>query len=258
MASAASSRLKQLLWLTFRRREMNQHLLSVKGMSVRYGDIPAVRGIDLEVERGEIVALLGLNGAGKSSSLNALVGLVPSVGQISFLGRPILGMATEDIVRAGIALVPEGRRVFPDLTIAENLHLGAAVHLDKAAEKTLLEEQLQRFPILKHRLQQKAALMSGGEQQMLAIARALMSRPKLLLLDEPSLGLAPQIIAQVFDLLVELNTSGISILLVEQNAVQALDIAHRGYVIQMGEIIMSGPAQELAQSDLVRQAYLAA
>ncbi len=258
MASAASSRLKQLLWLTFRRREMNQHLLSVKGMSVRYGDIPAVRGIDLEVERGEIVALLGLNGAGKSSSLNALVGLVPSVGQISFLGRPILGMATEDIVRAGIALVPEGRRVFPDLTIAENLHLGAAVHLDKAAEKTLLEEQLQRFPILKERFQQKAGLMSGGEQQMLAIARALMSRPKLLLLDEPSLGLAPQIIAQVFDLLVELNTSGISILLVEQNAVQALDIAHRGYVIQMGEIIMSGPARELAQSDLVRQAYLAA
>ncbi len=227
-------------------------------MSVRYGDIPAVRGIDLEVERGEIVALLGLNGAGKSSSLNALVGLVPSVGQISFLGRPILGMATEDIVRAGIALVPEGRRVFPDLTIAENLHLGAAVHLDKAAEKTLLEEQLQRFPILKERFQQKAGLMSGGEQQMLAIARALMSRPKLLLLDEPSLGLAPQIIAQVFDLLVELNTSGISILLVEQNAVQALDIAHRGYVIQMGEIIMSGPARELAQSDLVRQAYLAA
>lgn len=227
-------------------------------MSVRYGDIPAVRGIDLEVERGEIVALLGLNGAGKSSSLNALVGLVPSVGQISFLGRPILGMATEDIVRAGIALVPEGRRVFPDLTIAENLHLGAAVHLDKAAEKTLIEEQLQRFPILKERFQQKAGLMSGGEQQMLAIARALMSRPKLLLLDEPSLGLAPQIIAQVFDLLVELNTSGISILLVEQNAVQALDIAHRGYVIQMGEIIMSGPARELAQSDLVRQAYLAA
>lgn len=258
MASAASSRLKQLFSQTFRHREMNQHLLSVKGMSVRYGDIPAVRGIDLEVEQGEIVALLGLNGAGKSSSLNALVGLVPSAGQISFLGQPISGMATEDIVRSGIALVPEGRRIFPDLTIAENLHLGAAVHLDKAAEKTLLEEQLQRFPILKERLQQKAGLMSGGEQQMLAIARALMSRPKLLLLDEPSLGLAPQIIAQVFDLLVELNTSGISILLVEQNAVQALDIAHRGYVIQMGEIIMSGAAQELAQSDLVRQAYLAA
>ena len=258
MASAASSRLKQLRSQTFRRREMNPHLLSVKGMSVRYGDIPAVRGIDLEVEQGEIVALLGLNGAGKSSSLNALVGLVPSAGQISFLGRPISGMATEDIVRSGIALVPEGRRIFPDLTIAENLHLGAAVHLDKAAEKTLLEEQLQRFPILKERFQQKAGLMSGGEQQMLAIARALMSRPKLLLLDEPSLGLAPQIIAQVFDLLVELNTSGISILLVEQNAVQALDIAHRGYVIQMGEIIMSGPARELAKSDLVRQAYLAA
>jgi branched-chain amino acid transport system ATP-binding protein len=233
-------------------------LLTAEGLTVRYGDIPAVRGIDFDVARGEIVVLLGLNGAGKSSTLNALVGLVPAGGKVTFADRSISGMATEDIVRQGIALVPEGRRVFPDLTVAENLHLGAAAHLAKGFEKALLDEQLERFPILKERYQQKAGLMSGGEQQMLAIARALMSRPKLLLLDEPSLGLAPQIIAKVFDLVVELNASGISILLVEQNAVQALDIASRGYVIQMGEIIMSGPARDLAQSDLVRQAYLAA
>jgi branched-chain amino acid transport system ATP-binding protein len=233
-------------------------LLTVTGLLVHYGELAAVKGIDLEVAAGEIVVLLGSNGAGKSSTLGALVGLTSSGGRIQFAGRSIGGAATNEIIAAGMALVPEGRRVFPGLTVAENLLLGGAAHRAKQVVEHTLEQQLSRFPILRERYRQKAGLLSGGEQQLLAIARALMSAPKLLLLDEPSLGLAPQIVEQVFDLITELRDAGLTVLLVEQNAAQALDIATRGYVLQTGRIVAAGSAAELAASPLVREAYLAA
>jgi branched-chain amino acid transport system ATP-binding protein len=233
-------------------------LLLVTGLNVRYGELAAVRGIDLDVAEGEIVVLLGSNGAGKSSTLNALLGLTPSTGRIHFDGRDISGAPTHEIVADGIALVPEGRRVFPGLSVAENLLLGGAAHRHKHDVARTLEQQLLRFPILRERYRQKAGLLSGGEQQLLAIARALMSAPRLLLLDEPSLGLAPQIVEQLFDLIVDLRAGGLTVLLVEQNAVQALDVATRGYVLQSGRIVAEGSAAELAASALVRDAYLAA
>ena len=233
-----------------------QPMLEVTNLTVRYGEVEAVRGIDLNVPKGSVVVLLGANGAGKSSTLNALAGLAGSSGKVMFGGTPIAGMPAEDIVRRGMALTPEGRRVFPSLSVADNLHLGGAAHTSGAELARRIEAELDRFPILSERFQQKAGLLSGGEQQMLAIARSLMSAPKLLLLDEPSLGLAPQIVDQVFDLIVTLKDQGITVLLVEQNAERALEIADHGYVLQSGQIVLEGAGTALAQSDLVRQAYL--
>lgn len=233
-----------------------QPMLEVTNLTVRYGEVEAVRGIDLNVPKGSVVVLLGANGAGKSSTLNALAGLAGSSGKVMFDGTPIAGMPAEDIVRRGMALTPEGRRVFPSLSVADNLHLGGAAHTSGAELARRIEAELDRFPILRERFQQKAGLLSGGEQQMLAIARSLMSAPKLLLLDEPSLGLAPQIVDQVFDLIVTLKDQGITVLLVEQNAERALEIADHGYVLQSGQIVLEGAGTALAQSDLVRQAYL--
>lgn len=232
-------------------------MLEVSGLTVRYGQIEAVRGLDLSVPEGSVTVLLGANGAGKSSTLNAIAGLAASRGRISFGGRRIDGLAPEEIVRSGLALCPEGRRVFASLTVAENLNLGGAVHARGAELKARIEAELERFAILRERLHQRAGLLSGGEQQMLAIARALMSGPRLLLLDEPSLGLAPKVVDQVFDLVDALRRGGITILLVEQNAERALEIADRGYVLQSGELVLSGSGQDLGRSDLIRQAYLA-
>lgn len=231
-------------------------MLSVQNLQVRYGEIEAVHGIDLDVAAGEIVALVGANGAGKSTTLAAICGLLrPSSGRITFDGNDVTAQPAEEISRRGMALVPEGRRVFAQLTVAENLLLGGAAHLG-ATLRERQEELLGRFAILRSRYRQKAGDLSGGEQQILAIARALMSKPKLLLLDEPSLGLAPQMVDRIFDLIAELRQGGITILLVEQNVALALEIADSATVLANGEVALRGSARELASSDLVRRAYL--
>ncbi|WP_421693734.1 ABC transporter ATP-binding protein [Aestuariivirga sp.] len=232
-------------------------MLEVQNLKVRYGEVAAIKGISLSVPQGAIVVLLGANGAGKSSTLNAIAGLIPSSGAIAFEGRTLSGQPAEDIVKLGIALTPEGRRVFPSLSVADNLHLGGAAHAKGDELKRRTEAELDRFPILRERFHQKAGLLSGGEQQMLAIARSLMAGPRLLLLDEPSLGLAPLIVDKVFDLIAGLKQKGLTILLVEQNAERALEIADHGYVLQTGQIVLEGTGPELARSDLVKQAYLA-
>ncbi len=236
---------------------MQAPILSVEKLGVRYGAVEAVRGIDLAVGQGEIVALLGANGAGKSSTLNAIVGLAPSTGQISFEGAPISGIATEALVRKGLTLTPEGRRIFGSLTVEENLTLGG-IPLGKAQEKRRenLERMFALFPILAERRGQIAGTLSGGQQQMLAIARSLMMSPRLLLLDEPSLGLAPRIVDTIFEQVAELRASGITILLVEQNVAMSLEVADRAYVMASGEIVAQGTAEELSSSHLVEQAYL--
>ncbi len=231
-------------------------ILAVANLAVRYGPVQAVRDVDLMVQHGSVVVLLGANGAGKSSALNAIAGLLPCDGSITMAGKPIAGLPAEDIVRLGLSLVPEGRRVFPSLSVAENLHLGGAVHARGTVLADRVEAELARFPILRDRYQQQAGLLSGGEQQMLAIARALMSSPRLLLLDEPSLGLAPQMVDRVFELIADLRGQGITILLVEQNAERALEIADHAYVLQSGQIVLQGSGADLAQNDLVRHAYL--
>jgi branched-chain amino acid transport system ATP-binding protein len=231
-------------------------MLTVSGLSVQYGEVRAVRDISLTVPRGSVVVLLGANGAGKSSTLNAIAGLAGSTGQVALDGEPITGAPAETIVKRGLALVPEGRRVFPSLTVADNLHLGGAAHARGTDLADRIEAEYDRFPILRERAQQRAGLLSGGEQQMLAIARALMSAPRLLLLDEPSLGLAPLIVDQVFELIDGLRHKGLTVLLVEQNAERALEIADQGYVLQSGQVVLQGTGRELAQSDLVRSAYL--
>jgi branched-chain amino acid transport system ATP-binding protein len=234
-------------------------MLSVEKMVVRYGPVEAVRGIDLSVERGEIVALLGANGAGKSSTLAAIAGLVrPASGTIKYDGRPASGLPPETLSRRGIGLVPEGRRIFPSLSVAENLWLGGASHASAADRKQRQADMEERFPILGERTRQKAGLLSGGEQQMLAIARALMAKPKLLLLDEPSLGLAPQMVEKVFDLIASLRAEGITILLVEQNVPMSLAIADRGVVLTNGRITMAGTGEELLSNSRISEAYLAA
>jgi branched-chain amino acid transport system ATP-binding protein len=232
-------------------------LLEVKDLDVHYGAIHALHGISVTVEQGEIVTLIGSNGAGKSSTLRAISGLVvPSKGSIHFDGRSIAGRPPHEIVRAGLAHAPEGRGIFANLTVDENLELGAYPRRDKAGIARDREHSLELFPRLRERIDQRAGTLSGGEQQMLAIGRALLARPKLLMLDEPSLGLAPQVVQTIFKIIREINASGTTILLVEQNAHMALTTAHRAYVIEVGSIVMSDTAAVLAQSDEVRKAYL--
>ena len=232
-------------------------MLKVENISVSYGPIRAVRDIRLSVAGGEIVALLGPNGAGKSTTLKALMGLHSvSSGRIMFEDQVITGLATEQIVRLGMTLTPEGRKVFAGLTIDENLRLGSAARKDRSGIAQTRTEVLDLFPILRERLSQFAGTLSGGEQQQLAIARSLMSAPRLLLLDEPSLGLAPQIVDQIFDLISDLRQRGLTILLVEQNAEMALEIADRGYIYSNGNIELSGTGAELRASDDVANTYL--
>ncbi|TIT02664.1 ABC transporter ATP-binding protein [Mesorhizobium sp.] len=234
-------------------------MLSVEALKIRYGEVEAVRRVDLAVDSGEIIALVGANGAGKSSTLGAIAGLVPAVsGKVVFDGVDITGLAPEAIARKGVSLVPEGRRIFAGLTVADNLRLGGAMHLPAMEARAREEEMLELFPILRRYHRVKGGNLSGGEQQMLAIARALMGKPRMVLLDEPSLGLAPQLIDTVFDLIAELRRNGLTILLVEQNVALALEIADRAIVLANGEVVLSGTAKELASSDLVRQAYLGA
>jgi branched-chain amino acid transport system ATP-binding protein len=234
-------------------------MLSVEALKIRYGEVEAVRRVDLAVDSGEIIALVGANGAGKSSTLGAIAGLVPAVsGKVVFDGVDITGLAPEVIARKGVSLVPEGRRIFAGLTVADNLRLGGAMHLPAVEARAREEEMLELFPILRRYHRVKGGNLSGGEQQMLAIARALMGKPRMVLLDEPSLGLAPQLIDTVFDLIAELRRNGLTILLVEQNVALALEVADRAIVLANGEVVLWGTAKELATSDLVRQAYLGA
>jgi branched-chain amino acid transport system ATP-binding protein len=234
-------------------------VLRIADLHVRYGAIHAVRGVDLDVMQGEVVALLGANGAGKTTTLSAPVGLARAAGGEIWLGdEKISGRDTEYIVTRGMTLVPEGRRVFASLTVEENLTLGAASRNDAAGVAQSRAEVLELFPILSERLGQAAGTLSGGQQQQLAIGRALMLNPRLLLLDEPSLGLAPQVVDDIFDLIMRLKRRGLTILLVEQDAVAALDVADRAYVMVNGRIVTSGPAAELRASDEIAHAYLGA
>jgi branched-chain amino acid transport system ATP-binding protein len=232
-------------------------LLEVENLVARYGRITALEGISLTVEEGEIVTLIGANGAGKTTTLRAISGLVRAAsGSIRFDGRDVTKLAPSAIVRAGIGHAPEGRRVFPRMTVRENLEIGAYTRRSRAEIAADLEQALTVFPRLRERYEQKAGTMSGGEQQMLAMARALMSRPRLLLLDEPSLGLSPLLVQTIFGVIREINARGTTILLIEQNASQALAVASRGYVLEVGRVAQSGRAPDLAASEAVRAAYL--
>ncbi|HLI11011.1 MAG TPA: ABC transporter ATP-binding protein [Alphaproteobacteria bacterium] len=231
-------------------------MLTVSRVHTFYGHIQALKGVDLEVKRGEIVTLIGANGAGKSTLLMTICGSVPAKsGRIVFDGVDITRRPTYEIVRMGVAQSPEGRRIFPRMTVLENLQLGATV-ADEAHFAEDLDRAFSLFPILKERAVQRAGTLSGGEQQMLAIARALMSRPRLLLLDEPSLGLAPMIVKRIFEVIRAINREGMTVFLVEQNAYHALRLAHRGYVMANGEILMSGAGRELLANEKIRAAYL--
>lgn len=236
---------------------MAEPMLKIDNIDVYYGAIHALKGISLEVKEGEIVTLIGANGAGKSTTLRTISGLLkPKTGSITFLGQNIEGVRAHEIVKKGISQVPEGRRVFAEMTVMENLDLGAFVRKDKAGIQQDLKHVFELFPRLEERKNQLAGTLSGGEQQMLAMGRALMSRPKLLLLDEPSMGLAPLLIKEIFNIIVDINKSGTTVLLVEQNANMALSIANRAYVLETGRITLSGSAKELAASEDVRKAYL--
>jgi branched-chain amino acid transport system ATP-binding protein len=232
-------------------------LLEVRNLKVAYGGIQAVKGIDLCVAAGELVALIGSNGAGKTTTLKALAGLLhPVAGKALYAGKSLLDCAAHQRVRAGLALVPEGRGVFARLTVEENLQMGAYIRRDTAQIGADLEHKYALFPRLAERRTQLAGTLSGGEQQMVAMARALMARPQLLMLDEPSMGLAPMMVAKIFETIREISAQGVSILLVEQNAKLALQVAHRGYVMESGLIALSGVAGELLDSEEVRRAYL--
>ncbi|TKJ90210.1 ABC transporter ATP-binding protein [Paenibacillus sp. CFBP13512] len=232
-------------------------LVELKNVQAFYGGIEALKGINLEVKAGEIVTLIGSNGAGKSTTLKSICGQVQTKGEIWFDGQKITSLEPHVIAQSGIAHVPEGRRIFPRLTVKENLEMGAFSVKSKKLIKERIEKSFVYFPRLKERYHQTGGTMSGGEQQMLAIARGLMMNPKILLLDEPSMGLAPVLVDQIFEIIQELNSTGMTILLVEQNAYQALQIAHRGYVIQTGEIILQDDAKVLLTNNQVREAYLA-
>jgi branched-chain amino acid transport system ATP-binding protein len=234
---------------------MSGTILSIKDLKVNYGGIEAVKGISFDVPQGDIVTLIGANGAGKSSTLRAIAGLVkPSNGKIIFEEKDITGMDTANIVKTGVTLVPEGRRIFPDLTVLENLKVGAYLRKDDIRED--LDWVYSLFPRLKERSWQAGGTLSGGEQQMLAVARALMSRPKLLMMDEPSLGLAPLIVRDIFSIIKEINKQGVTILLIEQNANMALHTANTGYVMETGTITLSGSGSELLENEAIKAAYL--
>jgi len=230
-------------------------LLEVTDLEVRYGAIAALKGINFTVREGEIVALLGANGAGKTTTQKTVSGMLrPALGSITFDGRRIDGIPAHNLIRLGICHVPEGRHVFPRMTVQENLEMGAFRF--KRLDTADMDRVLEMFPRLRERYGQQAGTLSGGEQQMLAIGRALMGKPRLLLLDEPSMGLAPLVVAQIFEIVREINESGVTVLLVEQNAAQALALAHRGYVLETGEIVLTGTGDELLADDRIRAAYL--
>jgi branched-chain amino acid transport system ATP-binding protein len=230
-------------------------MLEVKDVEVRYGSIAALKGISFTVGRGEIVALLGANGAGKTTTQKTISGMLrPSAGSITYEGRRIDGIPAHNLIRLGICHVPEGRHVFPRMTVSENLEMGAFRF--RTIDRKDLDRVLELFPRLRERFKQEAGTLSGGEQQMLAIGRALMGKPRLLLLDEPSMGLAPMVVAQIFEIIKEINQSGVTVLLVEQNAAQALALANRGYVLETGEIVLEGSGRDLLADDRIRAAYL--
>ena len=231
-------------------------MLSVQDLHVSYGAIKAVLGISFDIDEGEIVTLIGANGAGKSTTLNTIAGLIkPDSGSIDFRGEALVGTKPHKIVSKGLALCPEGRRVFTEMTVEENLEMGGYTRTDAENDESL-KIVFERFPRLKERIDQVAGTLSGGEQQMLAMGRALMSKPDLLMLDEPSMGLAPILVQEIFDIIKELNEQGTTILLVEQNASMALSIANRGYVLETGKIVKTGTGRELLDDDDVRKAYL--
>lgn len=232
-------------------------MLEVKGLRVHYGGVEALKGVSLGLEQGEIICLVGSNGAGKSTTLRTISGLImPTSGEILFKKRRIDSSRPQDIVRLGIGHVPEGRNAFPYMTVLENLRLGAFLRRDKGSTERDLNQLFEHFPVLRERRRQQARTLSGGEQQMLVIARALMGRPELLLMDEPSLGLAPVVVQEIGLIIQDINRRGTSILLVEQNARLALRIAHRGYVIETGSIVLEGKGTELLHSEHVKRAYL--
>lgn len=232
-------------------------MLEIKDIHIYYGNIHALKGVSLTVSQGEVVTLIGSNGAGKTTTLRTIQGLLrPRQGTVLFEGKPLEALSTEAIVRLGISQSPEGRLIFPRMTVQENLEMGAYLRNDTLGIKSDMEKALNLFPRLRERISQKGGTLSGGEQQMLAIARALMSRPRLLLLDEPSMGLAPMLVSQIFAIVRDINAEGTTILLVEQNARMALSVAHRGYVIQTGQVVVAGTASDLQSNETVRKAYL--
>jgi branched-chain amino acid transport system ATP-binding protein len=232
-------------------------VLAVEALECRYGKVQAVRSLSIKVDKGELVTLIGANGAGKTTTLKAISGIVkPSAGRILFEGRDIAGASPREILALGIAHCPEGRRVFPYMTVRENLELGAYLRSDRAEVEADMEALFLRFPILKQRDGQAAGTLSGGEQQMLAISRALMSRPRLVLFDEPSLGLAPNIVAHTFDIIKQIREEGVTVVMVEQNAFSALELCDRAYVLEQGHVTMSGTGAELIDNPHVRSAYL--
>jgi branched-chain amino acid transport system ATP-binding protein len=236
---------------------MAQTLLKISGLKVSYGGIKAVKGIDMEVREGELVTLIGSNGAGKTTTMKAVTGMLTAeAGDIEYMGKSIKGQGSWDLVKEGLAMVPEGRGVFTRMTITENLLMGAYIRTDKAGIQADIERMFGIFPRLKERKDQLAGTMSGGEQQMLAMARALMSQPKVLLLDEPSMGLSPIMVDKIFEVVRNVYEQGVTIVLVEQNAQRALQIADRGYVMDSGEITMTGPGKQLLVDPKVREAYL--
>ncbi len=231
-------------------------LLKVSGIETYYGKIQALKGVSLEVEQGKIVTILGANGAGKTTTMKTIAGLLkPKNGTVEFLGENVTGLRPDQLVKKGISLVPEGRAILSGMTVLENLEMGAYQRKDKEIAKDL-DTVMERFPILKERKSQLGGTLSGGQQQMLAIARALLSKPKLLLLDEPSMGLAPLIVADIFKIIREIKDAGTTVLVVEQNAKQALKIADYGYVLETGKVIIHGPAQDLLEDPRIVEAYL--
>jgi branched-chain amino acid transport system ATP-binding protein len=232
-------------------------MLEIKNLHTYYGNIHALKGVSLTVSQGEVVTLIGSNGAGKTTTLRTIQGLLrPREGTVMFEGKPLESLSAEAIVRLGISQSPEGRMIFPRMTVRENLEMGAYLRNDILGIKSDTEKVLNLFPRLQERISQKGGTLSGGEQQMLAIGRALMSRPRLLLLDEPSMGLAPMLVSQIFAIVRDINAEGTTILLVEQNARMALSVAHRGYVIQTGQVVVAGTASDLQSNETVRKAYL--